>query len=93
MANAVMLHDTILPSNISVYNNKISHTCFDNFDILEETPSGAGTTHMTLGAIIQELCDPSLTGTATVQVENMCTNVSRTWSLEYSETGITDYIS
>ena len=32
-----------------------AHTCSDNFDINEETPSGAGTTHSTHGIIIQEL--------------------------------------
>ena len=47
--------DTILPANISVESNKFSHCCFDNFDLLEETPSGAGTTHTTHGIIIQEL--------------------------------------
>jgi len=92
MANAVMLQDSILPSNISVTNNKFSHTCWDNFDILEETPSGSGTTHTTHGIIIQELCDPSLSSTSTVQAENTFKNASRSRSLKYSEKGIADYI-
>ena len=29
--------------------------CWDNFDINEETPSGAGTTHTTYGIVIQEV--------------------------------------
>ena len=29
--------------------------CWDNFDLTEETPSGAGTTHTTHGIVIQEM--------------------------------------
>ena len=47
--------DSVLPGNISVNSNKFAHCCFDNFDLLEETASGAGTTHTTHGIIIQEL--------------------------------------
>jgi len=59
LENAMAVHtksrDSVLPSNISLTGSKIIHTCFDNFDILEETPSGAGTTHSTHGIVIQEL--------------------------------------
>lgn len=34
-----------------------THFCWDNFDMAEETPSGAGTTHSTHGIIIQEQCN------------------------------------
>jgi hypothetical protein len=52
---------TVLPSNISVDGNKFSHFFFDNFDILEQTASGAGTTYYTHGIVIQEL-KPAWTG-------------------------------
>lgn len=55
MAVQTVTRDTVLPSNISVEGNKLMHTYFDNFDLLEETPSGAGTTHSTHGIMIQEL--------------------------------------
>lgn len=32
----------------------MSHLCWDNFDLNEETPSGSGTTHSTHGIMIQE---------------------------------------
>ena len=37
----------------------ITNFCWDNFDILEETPSGLGTTHSTHGIIIQETLENS----------------------------------
>ena len=55
MALKSLRRDSVLPSNISVDGNKFSHCCFDNFDLLEETASGAGTTHTTHGIVIQEV--------------------------------------
>lgn len=55
MAIQTKCRDSFLPYNISVDYNKILHTCFDNFDLIEETPSGAGTTHTTHGIVIQEV--------------------------------------
>ena len=92
MADAVMLQYSTLPSNISLTNNKFSHTCWDDFDILAEMPFGAGTTHTTHGIIRQELCDPLISPASTVQVENMPKSTSKTWSLKYSEKGIADYV-
>ena len=57
MANQVQQQDNILPSNITLTGNKVSHLCWDNFDVNEEMPSGAGTTHSTHGTLIQELQD------------------------------------
>jgi len=37
------LSDPVLPNNISVLGNKLLQSCFDNFDLLEETASGADT--------------------------------------------------
>jgi len=47
--------DTVLPSNISSVANKYIHSCFDNFDMNEGTPSGTGTTHSTHGIVVQEI--------------------------------------
>ena len=47
--------DSILPFNISIAGNRFCHFCFDNFDLLEETKSGAETTHTTHGIVIQEI--------------------------------------
>jgi hypothetical protein len=51
--------DSLLPSNISPSGNILTHLCWDNFDINEETPSGSGTTHTTHGIAIQELAETS----------------------------------
>ena len=39
--------NNILPSKIALTGNKVSHLCWDNLDVNEERPSGAGTTHST----------------------------------------------
>jgi hypothetical protein len=57
MGNQVKQQDSVLPANISPNGNKVCHVCWDNFDINEETPSGAGTTHSTHGIVIQEVID------------------------------------
>ena len=49
MADLVIFEDNLLPSNISLSQNRVCHFCFDNFDMVEETSSGAGTTHSTHG--------------------------------------------
>ena len=63
MANHVRLESSLLPSNISTTGTKVVHLCWDNFDINEETPSGAGTTHTTHGIVIQELHDHAVVQT------------------------------
>jgi len=45
LAVEVQRTNSVLPSNISHTGNIVSHLCWDNFDINEETPTGAGTTH------------------------------------------------
>lgn len=54
MCNKIKCNDQLLPSNISTTGNIVSHLCWDNFDLNEETPSGSGTTHSTHGIMIQE---------------------------------------
>ena len=55
---AIKENDEILPEHIDAFNNLISLLCFDNFDHLEETRSGSGTTHITNGIMCQEKKDP-----------------------------------
>jgi hypothetical protein len=55
LANQVCSAETVIPTNISTSLNVVSHLCWDNFDINEETPSGAGTTHTTHGIVVQEV--------------------------------------
>ena len=55
MCNNVIAHNNILPPNISTKHNSVVHLCWDNFDLNEETPLGAGPTHTAHGIIIQEL--------------------------------------
>ena len=57
--------DSILPSNIIPEQNMFAHSCCDNFDINEETPSGAGTTHSTHGIVVQEIIPSAATAYAT----------------------------
>ena len=37
MANQVQQQNNILPSNLVLTGNKVSHLCWDNFDVNEET--------------------------------------------------------
>ena len=55
MCNSVIAHNNILPPSISTEHNSVVYLCWDNFDLNEEIPSGAGTTHTAHGIIIQEL--------------------------------------
>jgi hypothetical protein len=57
MAIQEQMQRSVLPSNISLRGNIVSHCCWDNFDINEETPSGSGTTHTTHGIVIQEVIE------------------------------------
>ena len=55
MANQITQEDSFMPYNISLTSNKARNICWDDFDINEETPSGASTTHTTHGILIQEV--------------------------------------
>lgn len=54
MCNSVVSSDSIIPKSIVPEQNIVTHLCWDNFDLNEETPSGSGTTHSAHGIIIQE---------------------------------------
>ena len=55
MCNSVMAYNNVLPPSISTEHNSVVYLCWDNFDLNEETPTGAGTTHTAHGIIIQEV--------------------------------------
>ena len=50
-----MTYNNILPSSISTEHNSVVHLCWGNFDFIEETSMGAGTTHTAHGIITQEI--------------------------------------
>ena len=51
--------ETILPLSVRPDRNIVTHLCWDNFDLNEATPFGAGTTHTAHGLIIQEVSEDS----------------------------------
>lgn len=55
---------SVIPPTINPDKNIVTHLCWDNFDLREETPSGAGTTHTSHGIIIQEVL-PTIEGPLT----------------------------
>ena len=55
MGNSAIAYKSILPPSISTEHNSVVNLCWDNCNLNEETPSGAGTTHTAHGIIIQEL--------------------------------------
>ena len=55
MCKAIDERQGVIPSTISPNRNLVTHLCWDNFDLTEETPSGAGTTHTAHGIIVQEV--------------------------------------
>ena len=53
MCRSVTERGSMLPSTVQPDGNVVTHLCWDNFDMKEETPSG--TTHTAHSIIIQEL--------------------------------------
>ena len=55
ICNQINTQEFLLPATISsMMNNVVLHFSWDNFDLSEETPSGAGTTHVAHGIVLQE---------------------------------------
>ena len=50
----ILTNDEELPNGIVVNSNRTLHLCWDNWDLIEETASGAATTHSTHGILIQD---------------------------------------
>ena len=55
MSDSIQVNSDDLPPSIMRNNNLITHFCWDNFDLNEETASGARTTHSTYGIVLQEI--------------------------------------
>ena len=55
MCKATDERQGVIPSTISPNRNLVTHLCWDNLDLTEETSSGAGTTRTAHGIIIQEV--------------------------------------
>eukprot|EP00916_Digyalum_oweni_P000533 GHVL01001092.1.p1 GENE.GHVL01001092.1~~GHVL01001092.1.p1 ORF type:complete len:330 (-),score=16.41 GHVL01001092.1:501-1490(-) len=53
----IMQNSSLLPTTIRPENNVMTHFCWDNFDLQEETVSGSGTTHSAHGIVIQEVSE------------------------------------
>lgn len=47
-------HNSPIPPGIKMQGSEVLHFCWDNFDLNEETASGAGTTYSTHGLVVQE---------------------------------------
>ena len=56
MYESILVSESHLPC-AAITNAKMTHLCWDNFDLCEEIPNGSGTTHSTSGIIIQEQPD------------------------------------
>lgn len=52
ICDSIQITSENLPHSIMRNNNHITHFCCDNFDINEETASGAGTTDTTHGIVV-----------------------------------------
>ena len=83
MANSVLQCASLLPSTVSLRENKVIHFCWDNFDLNEETPSGADTTHSTHGIVIQEVTGDTMPDTFPSQTEPPSHHQNRQCSVQY----------
>ena len=55
VCKAIVERQSVIASTISPNRSLVTHLCWDNFDLTEETPSGAGTTNTAHGTFIQEV--------------------------------------
>ena len=55
MCSSIEQQQSGIPPSIVPDQNLFTHLCWDNFDLTEETPSGAGMTHIAHGIVIQEM--------------------------------------
>ena len=51
----ILQSSNLLPVSVSADSNVVTHFCWDNFDLQEETVSGSGTTYSAHGIVIQEV--------------------------------------
>ena len=55
VCKAIVERQSVIASTISPNRSLVTHLCWENFDLTEETPSGAGTTNTAHGTFIQEV--------------------------------------
>ena len=55
VCKAIVERQSVIASTISPNRSLVTHLCWDNFDLTEETPSGAGKTNTAHGTFIQEV--------------------------------------
>ena len=55
MCSSKEQRQSAIPPSVVPDQNSFIHLCMDNFDLTEQTPSGAGTTHTAHGIVIQEM--------------------------------------
>jgi hypothetical protein len=73
MANQVQVSQSQVPTDIYIHANTVSHIVWDHFDINEETPSGAGSTHTTHEIVVQEVLPNT-----NLNQENTCLSITKT---------------
>ena len=77
MYKATDEREGVIPSTISPNRNAVTHLCRDNFNLKEETSSGAGTTHTAHGIIIQEVSENTENNTVTPMTSDQPRTKSR----------------
>ena len=68
MCKSIVEREGVIPPSIQPAGNVVSHLCWDNFDLNEETPSGTGTTHTAHGIMIQEVLVDACSNPSCIQV-------------------------
>jgi hypothetical protein len=87
MCNSTVGRENSIPAPISPTNNIITHLCWDNFDLNEETPSGSGTTHTAHGIVIQEKADDEVADDPSESLTQPA-KITRTRSVDYQPENI-----
>ena len=83
---------SVLPLLVSSENNSITHMCWDNFDLNEETPSGSGTTHSTHGIVIQETTAYTESQSGEEETHTPAVSITKQRSVEYRPEVLPDCI-
>lgn len=84
IAENILISDSVLPPTMLQLTNVCTHFCWDNFDLTEETPTGAGTTHSTHGIAIMEHLGKKDIETETARIQK-----SKRRSIQFSKEDLT----
>lgn len=85
LCNQLISVESLLPTTVSVNNNSVLHFSWDNFDMSEETPSGAGTTHVAHGIVVQEVTENTNSENGSLPQQNHKSSKSRSIVYEDKE--------